>query len=569
MVSGFSNEQLEQAGLSSPAQRCFVQRWLELFHPRTMDSYAVKVMNAHGALNELRDVIMATITTQMDPGHLSSVWAEARDKVKEDVALKTRATFLRNAILHLLTNEPKAKEHGKLKHVLNELEGLLQVVDDKYIDWNVATLDDAFRKGDQTAATRVAENLASEFLRSRDTHSLYDLGLLLCKGNFDAQWRAFTAVLRGKPNTFIVYVPVEIRNLDALRQTRVQAGLSVVDRTEIINRAPQRGHDLRRHYAVLTVDAHDYRTAVKKAMAYVDQQLGVVSFFLGPSGRVPDGTAFVQYGDPPKFRSVKPEADRQQSENLDKLEWALEVLASTDVEPVSKSRPMDAMQYASVARRAHSPTSRFLGYWVALETLVRQAGPVTAAVNSYVAPILCNEYIYRLVRNFLDDCKRCQADLSPVLGCPQDDYYTATRACLVAVCDRDRKEALIQRCAHHDGLALRATQLAECLADGKSVWSLVQGHRQRLEWHLYRLYRIRNDIVHAGKAPELLEPCLPHLEDYVYRVTTTLLYLMRKHQLKSISAALSLARYNLIATLEYLHGADRYDPRIALAGALL
>lgn len=569
MVRGFDNERLLRSGLASRGERCFVQRWLELLHPRTIDSYAAKVMNAHGALQELREVLHAVLATQIDPGHLRSVWAETRAKVKDDPALKTQAAFLREAFLRLLTSEPPIHEPQRLRQVLTELSALNEILEDRYAEWNFSTLEAAFRDGDGSTAAAVAEALASEFLRSHDAHSLYDLGQLLCSANFDEQWRKFKSVLRRDPELFLVFVPVHVSNPEAIRRVQQNLGFSVVDREELEGRLTSHVHDLRKHYAVRQVEAHDYRVAVKRAMADVDQRLGLVSFFLASSGRVPDGTAFVQYGDPPRIRPIPFEVEQHAEEKFDKLAWAAEVLASTRVDAVSRGRIMDAIQYASYARRAHSPTSRFLGNWVALETLVRQAGSAIEAMSRYVVPILCNDYIYRLVRNFLDDCVRCAVDLAGVLGCPVADYPTATHVFVEVVQDDRKRAELVQRCSHHDCLALRAQQLSDQLLNGKSTRSLLQGHRQRLEWHLYRLYRIRNEIVHAGKATELVEPCLLHLEDYVYRVTTTVLYLMRRHRLTSVSSALSLAQHDLAATLEYLDSTDSYDPRVALRGALL
>lgn len=70
MVPRTNNEYLGKAGLQNRAQRVFIQRWLELLHPLTIGTYAVKLLNTRGALNELIDVGKLVADKRLQFSHL-------------------------------------------------------------------------------------------------------------------------------------------------------------------------------------------------------------------------------------------------------------------------------------------------------------------------------------------------------------------------------------------------------------------------------------------------------------------------------------------------------------------
>ena len=39
----------------------------------------------------------------------------------------------------------------------------------------------------------------------------------------------------------------------------------------------------------------------------------------------------------------------------------------------------------------------------------------------------------------------------------------------------------------------------------EKLWHLSEKYCQRIEWHLYRLYRLRNAIVHAGESHKRIQ----------------------------------------------------------------
>ena len=44
--------------------------------------------------------------------------------------------------------------------------------------------------------------------------------------------------------------------------------------------------------------------------------------------------------------------------------------------------------------------------------------------------------------------------------------------------------------------------------------SAIENHEQRIAWQLHRIYRARNNIVHAGRVPTFLDSIVLNIDEY-------------------------------------------------------
>jgi len=69
----------------------------------------------------------------------------------------------------------------------------------------------------------------------------------------------------------------------------------------------------------------------------------------------------------------------------------------------------------------------------------------------------------------------------------------------------------------------------------KEIKNLMDRYAQRIEWHIYRLYRTRNSIVHAGKSHKRIQVLGEHLHIYVDRVMTEIITkISDEHTIKTV-----------------------------------
>ena len=85
------------------------------------------------------------------------------------------------------------------------------------------------------------------------------------------------------------------------------------------------------------------------------------------------------------------------------------------------------------------------------------------------------------------------------------------------------------------------------LRNSKSqLWSLANRYAQRVKWHIYRLYRVRNAIVHSGESNLKIQALGEHLHIYVDRILSELLIKLAQEQtLQTISDVLIDTRLSL------------------------
>jgi len=81
----------------------------------------------------------------------------------------------------------------------------------------------------------------------------------------------------------------------------------------------------------------------------------------------------------------------------------------------------------------------------------------------------------------------------------------------------------------------------------KEIFKISQRYIKRVKWHIYRLYRTRNSIVHAGKVGYGLQMLGEHLHIYVDAVITDIITkLALKNNLQTINDVLLDAKLLLI-----------------------
>ena len=70
----------------------------------------------------------------------------------------------------------------------------------------------------------------------------------------------------------------------------------------------------------------------------------------------------------------------------------------------------------------------------------------------------------------------------------------------------------------------RMYKLHKILKDKKELLNFLIRHEKRLKWHIDRIYRVRNSIVHAGKSPKYLGTLVENLHSYLDILLNQLIY---------------------------------------------
>ena len=160
--------------------------------------------------------------------------------------------------------------------------------------------------------------------------------------------------------------------------------------------------------------------------------------------------------------------------------------------------------------------------WVALESLCRSDvyDNIISSVLETVPPVLCSRYIYRLCRNFIEDCMRCNVapafreELHPFHL--KSSWEERVRNIIQVFLADEHYGELESKCNVNSLLLYRCREMKKLLSDHAAIVNRLESHCLTVRQQLGRLYRIRNGIAHTGSTSiDSLTIYTEHLNGYL------------------------------------------------------
>ena len=164
--------------------------------------------------------------------------------------------------------------------------------------------------------------------------------------------------------------------------------------------------------------------------------------------------------------------------------------------------------------------SGFLNLWASIEVLCqpKNEGNKFEYVLKNVIPILKKDYLPSIIGNIIECMKDNLSEenygkivnLVDEVGCDNKKFFYLL---LLPKYQNERKE-VYEILANYPVLRSRIALIAE-LNTTKKVKEFIDKYIQRITWHLYRMYRTRNAIIHSGEVPHNIKYLGEHLHSYV------------------------------------------------------
>ena len=189
-------------------------------------------------------------------------------------------------------------------------------------------------------------------------------------------------------------------------------------------------------------------------------------------------------------------------------------------EPKSFQKYTRAIELHSLSLKSESPESQLLNLWVALETLTpSKLNKNRAKINNVIEsilPILSLEYIHSLIQQLERDLNRWNRSkyisiLNKLDG--KDEKHKLLKLLLLSDKSAERDE-LYRAIDKFHLLRNRCHYFSEKLAKTSKISDILDSHWLRVDWQLRRIYRARNQIVHAGHTPSYMGVLVKNIHDY-------------------------------------------------------
>lgn len=187
----------------------------------------------------------------------------------------------------------------------------------------------------------------------------------------------------------------------------------------------------------------------------------------------------------------------------------------------------DALVYIDKAVMMHNTavaeknlSNGFLNFWSVLEILFitdQDSGKIAEIEKKFV-PIVQRNYasmIFGTLEDVLEDAldKSYLDELKEKIG----EYNETTWLAEVVILKEYtgiRKE-LYEKLRDYPVVRSRIAQLSKTFSEKESLNAEIARYTQRIRWHIRRLYKTRNAIIHSGEAPDELRMLGEHLHAYV------------------------------------------------------
>lgn len=280
----------------------------------------------------------------------------------------------------------------------------------------------------------------------------------------------------------------------------------------------------------MEVKAYDNYGAMRQAYNALEIFLRFLGFFSNDSNRImgKNGLAIQQDTDegfilPIKsfgYKNLKPEPGKNFSVEIDSVVLGCQNKRNETYLQLSK-----IVDLHNAALNQLDLNDAFLNLWSALE-VASVSNDSTSKIQSVVdcvVPILQNTYFECALKNLCNDLKNnignsvFEALLDKIKEFDEIAHKIAGFIFLEKY-EKLREEYFTNELKYYPNIRYKIYNLYVYREDKRDLWKISEKYGRRIEWHLYRLYRLRNAIVHAGESHKRIQMLGEHLHIYVDRM---------------------------------------------------
>ncbi len=461
---------------------------------------------------------------------------------------KPKADADKNRLLQQIGYAIKEIEPGYLKYALNDLKSSILSKQVKDIEFYAnIVISQAVSSG---WSSRALSDLLRYFMNDNE---------------FEAQWKGFEKeLLNSSLSRHYVLINVPFRNqsdeelgknISALQRL----GLAIKNHTEIVAEFRDiedidRLVNAEKRYIVVNVDAKDIYSASHSAITKISEQLNFASFYNLVDAWDLQSVVIVSINLRSKYhRSFTAKQLYSTHDYLDSSGKIFEDTRRIFAEEENKSirdKLQGSFGYTNISRASLFQEEKYMNLWVALESLARTSmyGDIISNVKVTVPAAMSLRYIYRIVRNFVEDCKRCKISFN-FSGCSidmeQETKQKMVEETITVLKDDLLFSELKAKCQVNSLLENRVNEIRHLVTDISYAKEKIENHYKRIEWQLQRLYRIRNEIAHAAlREQSSLIVYIEHLYHYLSSYIAEIVTCLTDKGLSTIEEALCLIKDN-------------------------
>lgn len=551
----------------------FYQVWQELVDGRTLDVYQYRVLTSLSTLKELDSVIVKTLSGLFNSdANIEACRDETLYVLNRDAILEQHYKPILNRLRASIGKKPSS--NADKNRLLHQIRYAIKEIDSTYLNFSLSELKLSVSNRNIEEIENYSNIVVSQSIYNGwSSHALFDmLRFFRQEKGFDAQWDDFRNELVN--STVIehhVLINVPFRNQSIVEQQKAlnslnELGLSIKTYEQLTAEFADIS-DIRslvksgKRYFHVTVNAKDIYAASHAAITKISEQLNLASFYNLVNAWDLKSVVIVAINSQNKYHRAFTAGELYETHDyIDSSGRIFENTRQIFTDENKKSireKLQGSFGYTNISRASLFQEEKYMNLWVALESLARtdMYSDIISNVKETVPAATCLRYIYRVVRNFVEDCRRCEVKFNfstCSIDMNQETKQKMVKETIAIFRNSDLFSELQDKCKVNSLLYHRTNDIHRLVTDVVFAKSKVENHYKRVNWQIQRLYRIRNEIAHAAlREQSSLIVYIEHLYDYLSTYISEIVTCLSERGFKTIEDALCSIK-------------DNYDVFIAL-----
>jgi len=524
----------------SPSKKVLIEKWLEIFNRYTIDTYRVRFHTSYSILVELLDLIAISKEYNVPPKHLQWIGEEASALLKDDPVIP-QIIKPHGVLLAELNNKLNWESEGAVSNIRYLIDSAVGVLNKSYLNSLFEVIKIRVKEGDQDSIIKLVKCLGSYLVSSElSPDFLYTAGNLFFRDDSLSYEEKLDKFLESiSPNEKVFQVIIKFELLYAASAPEkildIEIGRNITPKTKsTTEKSYLTGGDYT-YYATVDMKAKDINMAGIKSVQKLESALDVYSYGFPLNRFAIDSSVIVYVDGGRQFQKVAarptlPGFYRSDEEWFTTVnEFANQIYENPKVSNRTKDKIRSALRYGRQGRLSINVEEKFMNIWIAFEFLLRRPGyrNIVDPIIEFGPKILSIYHCRKILRDLVENMNRLKVSYSKNIREKLDTcrQFPSKEACLLAILrNQADREELLQASHYSPLLQFRIKQVADRFSTSDGVWTSIQIHEQIVRWHLARIYRLRNRIVHGGEHNLLINQLSSNLTSYLFETLNEVVY---------------------------------------------
>ena len=560
MLSRSNDSSLSEKGVNKKAL-FFYHLWQELVNEKTLDIYQYKIHTSLSILKEFIEVLREYKLGFIGGGNIDDCREESLYIISRDPIMEKYYKSVYYRLKDVLGK--KHKEDNDKIQLMYRLTYIVKDMEESYLANNLKELKLCI-EADNLSETEIITNNVVSYIISKGWSPKSLTGVLRHfveeETDWEYQWKNFEKDVLNEHKSrhdVLINIPFREKSESEIRDVLTiieKLNLKVKTYDELVSQYNAKITDINerlkheKRYIQVEVEAFDVYTAAHLAIKKIAEMLNLASFYNLLSAWDLTSASIVSINMDNTYHKEFLAKDLYGT--YDYLDSSNKIFGFTNqifLDPDRKDireKLQGAFSYTNISRASLFQEEKFMNLWVALESLARTEmhANIIFNIKETVPAALSLRYLYRVVRNYVEDCIRCSVSYDFTtckVDLKQDTKQKLVREVIEIFNDEGLYSQLLEKCNVNVLLKYRTECVHKMITDISYAKEKVENYNKRIRWQIQRLYRIRNEIAHTALQDSAslivyIEDLYEYLSIYISEIVT---YICEKDQ-RNIEEAL-------------------------------